>query len=266
MALKTLFTFPGKIGDCFNQWPIAYQWSKERHQQIDVGISDYLVPVKTLLESQKCVDRVLVVGRMVDYFDTNYVRYLDLQPGGDYASVYNFGFRRFPRRQVTLDQRQHVPDLELSDERLAEEPSIFVEPKGVPSNACVVHSNSIEWSVKVLAPLLSLLRERFEVLYWVSPDQPLPEGFEKFEDGGNFLELARLIARCRMTLGPTSAVVPLAGAMKIPCINVNFGDRSLPVFHNLGPNQLNLTCVLDDVKSEVEKFIEERAWTRSEKP
>ena len=71
-------------------------------------------------------------------------------------------------------------------------------------------------------------------------------GWKAFDDGGDFLRLANLLASSRAMIGCGSAPIALAGAMKIPAIRVHdaVGNNAPKViWDNLGENQLNDTEV-----------------------
>ena len=90
-------------------------------------------------------------------------------------------------------------------------------------------------------------RARAMELYGGATDQRAKGVFKaewkEFDDHGNFLELARLMAGAKMVIGSGSCGVVLAGALKIPSLRVHdpIGDAPKCIWSSLGPLQFNET-------------------------
>ena len=277
----TLWTFPGKLGDSFHQWPIAYHWAKEQKQQIVVGLDrTTLQGAKSLFAAQKCVEEVILLDGIKAWN-------IGGQPwnfgftGDDYKrwrGVVHLGFHFMPNEQLTYFVRKKFgPLIEVDDRTLEEEQSIYTGERKVQSRV-LLHGQAkcphtrkppAFWGVlDEIAPML----ERFEQKVFIGLPQDVPnqrpDGWTHFEDGGDWLTLARYMNNSALVIGVGSAPVALAGAMKVPCIRIHdtIGgqmDLDYRIWSNLGSNQINLYRPEGGYKPAIERFLEEKCPTPS---
>lgn len=256
--MRTIFTFPGKIGDSFLQWPVAYHWAKDNKALFDVWLDENtLKPIERLISSQPCVENV-ILRPGVNTWTMGGQPYDFGIPNSEYVGnqIFHLGMRVFPQRQITLQTRLDMPQkLSVSTEDFANDPSIYARDP-IFGNRCVLHGSFLHrhggcvpsfW--KFLRNVIGDLEGIFDEIVFVGTEHERKRALEiypsckEFDDGGDFNELARLIAGSRLVIGAGSSVVALSGAMKIPTIRVHDAIGNLPKFiwSNLGDNQVNDT-------------------------
>lgn len=254
--MSTVFTFPGKSGDAIMQWPVAYQWAKQTKKSFTVWTDERSCKmVAHLFEAQPCVDKVEFKSGIEGYgcggqpwhfgFGTEDI--------GD-NTVYHLGLRSFPVRQLTLQclEDSKLP-VQIDPSELSREPSLKVgevEPKNrvvLHGQAVCTHNRQSPQFWKFLFSIYDYLRANFDEIVFVGDERDREVALRTyptattFDDGGNFLPLAKLIAGSRLLIGTGSSVVTLGGALKIPTIRVHdqIGNHPKVIWSNLGDNQLN---------------------------
>jgi hypothetical protein len=263
---ETVFTFPGKCGDAIMQFPIAYWWSKQHGGKftawLDDGSCRMLVP---LFEAQPCVESVKLIKGVKGYQCGGQPFHFDL-PTLEYENrnIYHLGMRVFPQRQLTLECLATTKTgIEVPTEDLAETPCFEITEPVPKVNRLVVHGQGVcphtkttpgVW--KFLASIRDEIPALFDEVVLVGSDRDRQVGkaaypnWSDYDDGGDFLKLARLIQSSAAVIGCGSSIVALAGALKIPCIRVhdpisitqNDPDGApRRIWDNLGNNQMNET-------------------------
>lgn len=257
---ETIFTFPGKAGDAVMQWPIAYHWAKQTGKQftcwMDEGSTKMVAP---LFAAQPCVEKVEFKEGIESYNCGGQPWHFNF-PTSEFEGreMFHLGLRGFPQRQLTLEclENSKVP-VQVDPQVLAETPSLEVDGV-VPANRLVLHGQPIYTHTRVTPSFwkfLSIHREElaamFDEVVFVGSERDREIGvrtypeWTQFDDGGDFLELARLMAGSRAVIGCGSSPVALAGALKIPAIRVHDNIEGMPkvIWSNLGDNQMNETEV-----------------------
>lgn len=253
--MSTIFTLPGKIGDAFLQFPIAMEWHRETQKPYTVWLDEKsLGPIRNLIASQPGCEAVEMRPGIVNYscggqpwhFDAN----MDDLVG---HTIYHLGFRKFPERQITLQTALDC-GLDINTEALSREPGLVV-PGSQPVNRLLLHGTFTSHQTGVprfwrfLRDRREELEARFEsIVFTGTPDErarakELYPRWEEFDDGGDFLNLAKFMVDSAMVIGSGSSGAALAGVLKVPCVRVHdpIGDQSKHIWSNLGENQLNDT-------------------------
>jgi hypothetical protein len=257
--MSTVFTMPGKLGDAILQWPVAFHWHRETGEPFEVWLDEKTcAPLVPLLETQPGVSAVKLMPGVENYNCGGQPFHLNLPTSAfEGNTIYHLGLRSFPVRQISLQvlQDSKVP-VKAEVEEFAETPSLVVD--GVQkANRLVIHGQSVcphtrstptMW--RFLASIAKEVQTMFtEIVFVGSPaDREVgrmtyPE-WTAFDDGGDFLKLARFIAGSRLMIGCGSAPITVAGALKVPAIRVHdpiANDAPKVIWNNLGANQLNDT-------------------------
>lgn len=249
------FFFPGKQGDALLQWPVAYQILHDRNEQGEVWLdSGSCKSLVKLFEAQPCVSAVKLVGPSQNYscggqpwqgtFTTeDHVTY----------EIIPMGFRSFPQRQITLQTALDVP-FEIDTDRLATESSLVI-PDPIKANRVVVHGGFKTHQTgtprvwRFFRDVRGELEKRFDEIVFVgtaderSRALELYPAYKDFDDHGEFLELARLIAGSSLVIGCGSSNAALASVLHVPCIRVHdlIGEFPRIIWSGLGANQWNET-------------------------
>lgn len=259
--MSTIFTFPGKLGDALLQWPVAYQYATSREKQITLWLDEgTLKPLVNLFRSQAMVEAVELRGGVKNYTCGGQPFHFDLKPEEIAGhTVYHLGFRAFPQRQITLQTALDC-GFDVDRDRLVSQRSLDVpcfpppDPFGhrrrlVLHGTFQSHMSGTPRFWRWLHDHREDLERRFEEIVFVGTEDELHRAHEvypdwgTFSDGGDFLNLARLIMGSQMVAGAGSSVVALAGALKVPCVRVHdfMADAPKMIWSNLGDNQLNET-------------------------
>jgi hypothetical protein len=254
---QVLFTFPGKIGDTFLSWPVAYHWARCHRRPIVVGLDrNLLAPLEPLFRAQSVVHDVILLDGIEHYrcggqpYDFSFRE-------EDYARwtrVYHCGFPFHPDRQITRFVQRFVL-APCSDEALAEEKSLVGSHPQVRSPLCVLHGrvatlagNCPEYW-RALAFALPLLRQRFARIVAVGSAEECfaaeALGIDVLDTHGSWIATVDLLQDAQLIFADASSVSHAAGCLKIPCIRVHdapSGSYGGPpsVWANLGRSQLNL--------------------------
>ena len=255
--MSTVFTFPGKMGDAILQWPVAFHYAKQTGNKVELWLDETTCkPLVPLFEAQPCVEKVKLVGGVENYNCGGQPFHMNLATSEfNGHTIYHLGMRSFPMRQISLQTLtdSKVP-VTVTPEEFAETPSLIVD--GVePANRLVIHGTSIcthnrqtplMW--KFLSSIWAECVGMFDQVVFVGTPDNRETGlreypnWQEFDDGGDFLKLARLVAGSRLMIGVGSAPITLAGALKVPSIRVpdRIGeDAPRMIWDNLGSNQLN---------------------------
>jgi len=257
--MSVVFTMPGKLGDALHQWPVAYHWAKQHGEKFDLWMDEKTcAPLVPLFQAQPCVNEVKLVGGVENWSCGGQPFHMNL-PTSAFSgnTVYHLGLRGFPTRQLTLQclNDSKVP-VEVDVDTLASEPSLVVEP-WEPGNRLVVHGQGVcphnrstptMW--KFLSGVMTELREMFSEIVFVGSDDDKETAriaypdCKLFDDGGDFLKLAGLIAGSKAMIGVGSSPIVLAGLLQVPAIRVHDrigNDAPKVIWNNLGENQINAT-------------------------
>jgi hypothetical protein len=249
--MSLVFTMPGKIGDALLQWPVVFHYCRQQELKCTLWLDEKtLKPLVPLFEAQPCVEKVQLRGGIEHYrmggqpydFGLKTADHIDHE-------VYHLGFRHFPTRQITLETLENVP-LHIDGEDVVNEPSLTVGPTK-SHGAAVLHGTFSAHGSGTPA--------FWRFLYDIKDDLPADRCFigkpsevkralelypwRAFDDGGNFLELARFMQGASIVIGSGSCGVALAGLLKVPCIRVHdaIGEMPKVIWSNLGENQINET-------------------------
>ena len=118
------------------------------------------------------------------------------------------------------------------------------------AGAVYTHNRTTPTFWKFIASIRGELEALFSEIVFVGTQQEREVGlmtypnWSAYDDGGDFLKLARLIAGSRCMIGMGSAPITLAGGLKVPGIRVHdpiANDAPKVIWNNLGENQLNDT-------------------------
>lgn len=255
--MSLIVSFPGKIGDTLLQWPVAYQLAQQRGAKLTLWLdAGTLKPLDRLLASQACVECVEFKPGIQNYSCGGQPWDFGLKTEDVVGhEVYHLGFRGFPQRQITL-QTALDSGLQLDTDRLASEPSLTVPPlENQPGRYVVLHGTYQSHMTGcprfwyALRNMRKDLEANFDRIIWTGTADERARSLElypdwdEFDDGGDFHELARLMAGASLVVGAGSSGVALAGALKVPCVRVHdpIGDAARVIWSNLGDNQWNET-------------------------
>lgn len=285
--MNVVFTMPGKMGDALMQWPIVHQYIKQTGRRVDIWMDEKTCkPLVNLFKAQPGVDEVLLRGGIENYncggqpfhFDLDFFD-LDLGDLGDRV-IYHLGFRKFPERQGTLQSLQdsRTPITIPQD---GWQPSLTVEAQQGPSTlvlhgqAVGTHNGAVPQFWKFLSGIRHEVDGLFDRVVWVGAKSDrevgkrlYPKWQDEFDDGGDVLETAKLIAGAKAFIGCGSSMVVLAANLGIPAIRVHdrIGqDAPRTIWSNLGENQLNETEIGLRTEWPIwrDKYLVESAVTKS---
>jgi hypothetical protein len=258
---ETVFTFPGKAGDAVHQWPVAWWWAKQTGQKFTCWLDETTCKiVAPLFAAQSCVEKVEYKAGITGWQCGGQPWHFDL-PTSEYENrqIFHLGLRTFPARPLTLEclENSKVP-VKVDPETLARTPVFDVDPLPKTGRRCVLHGQPVYAHTKstpgfwkFLAGIYPKLETEFDEVVWVGSARDREVGmrtypqWKDFDDGGSFLELARMIAGSDLVIGTGSSVVTLAGALKVPCVRVHdpIGDHAKRIWDNLAYNSINDTEV-----------------------
>jgi len=256
---ETVFTFAGKAGDAIHQWPVAWWWAKQTGQKFTCWMDEPSCKiVAPLFAAQPCVEKVEFKPGIANYNCGGQPWHFDL-PTSEYENrqVFHLGLRAFPARPLTLEafEGSKVP-VNVDPEELARSSVFEVDPLPRTGRLCVLHGQAVYphtrstpgfW--KFLASISDQLGREFDEVVWVGSARDREIGtriypqWKDFDDGGSFLELARLMVGADLVIGTGSSVVTLAGALKVPAVRVHdpIGDHAKRIWDNLAYNSINDT-------------------------
>ena len=242
------------------QFPIAAQWARRTGRTFDCWLDETTCkPLVNLFKAQPGVDEVKLIGGIENWQCGGQPFHFNLKTS-DFAgrTIYHLGFRGFPQRQLTLETAENAKlPIEIDRDALAVEPGLVVEPSN-PAHRVVLHGQPVYahtrntptfW--KFLSIVSKELEGMFEQRVFVgnARDREVGmrtyPGWSELDDGGDFLDTARLMAGSTFVLACGSSMAALAGALKVPCIRVHdpIGDSPKNLWNSLGENQLNETEV-----------------------
>lgn len=262
--MSTVFTMPGKMGDAILQFAVVHHYFDQTHDDsIELWLDEQTCkPLVSLFESQPGVRAVKLIAGVENWNCGGQPFHMNL-PTSAFSgnTIYHLGLRGFPQRQISLQCLQDckVP-IVVSPEVFAETPYLATGPVAtanrlvIHGQAVCPHNRSTPTMWRFLSSIHQDVHELFEEVVFVgSPDDrevglATYPNWTAFDDGGDFLKLARLIAGSRCMIGVGSAPVTLAGALKVPAVRVHdtIGDGAgapRVIWDNLGANQLNRTEV-----------------------
>lgn len=259
--MSTVFTFPGKIGDAILQFPVAYHWAQQTGEHFDVWLDEgTCAPLVPLLNAQPGVAEVKLIPGVESYHCGGQPFHMNL-PTSAFAdnTVYHLGLRGFPVRQISLQtlNDSKVP-IKVDPNVFANTPYLEVGPVEkknrlvVHGKAVYPHSRTTPTMWRFLSSIKPEIERIFDEVVFVGTADDREVGhkaypeWNEYDDGGDFLALARFIAGSRCMIGIGSSPITLAGALKVPGIRVHdtIGDDAPRViWSNLGDNQLNETYI-----------------------
>jgi hypothetical protein len=265
---ETVATYPGKLGDALMQWPVMYQWSQQTGKTFTAWLDEKTCAgLKNLFESQACCDKVEFKPGIENYMAGGQPFHFNLE-SSDFKdrTVYHMGYRSFPVRQLTLESAENAKlSVKIDRRKLAQEPSFSfsgIEQKNrvvLHGNPICPHTRSTPQFWKFLSGIAEELSRDFDEIVFVGSERDREVGtraygrredaewlgnrWQAFDDGGDWLPLARLVAGSRLVIACGSAVAALGGALKIPTIRVHdpIGGHSKNIWSSLGDNQINDT-------------------------
>lgn len=269
--MKTLWTFPGKIGDALLQFGVAAAWMQQTGESIDVRISEGVEPIGGLLKAQPGVASVEVMTNAI----TSY--HMGGQPWDfglgeaveGYDKVFHCGFRRFPTHQITRFTRDELGLTEITDEDLATE--YLLNPGSEPqvANRLLIHPRRIGqnggdplfW--KVMTQLLADdIASLFNSVYVIGTREERLDARSRLDlglaltDDGDWAKLADILSTSAMLIDAGSGIAPLAGALGTPTIRIHddimgqpkeIWDNPQPWFMNIDENY-NTEAVYDFIR------------------
>lgn len=256
MKSETVFTFPGKSGDAIMQWPVAFQWHKDTGKKFSCWMDENTCKiVKPLFEAQPCVDSVELKPGIESWHCGGQPWHFGLDTKDfEGRTIYHLGMRSFPVRQITLQTLEDAKlPVEIDREALSNDPCFDVGPVE-KKNRVVLHGQPVcphnrqtpqFW--KFLSTIYPWMLASFDEIVFVGSERDREIGVRtypsasEYDDGGNALTLARLIAGSRLVIGTGSFVATIGGALKIPTIRVHdpIGNHPKVLWSNLGENQMN---------------------------
>lgn len=272
-VVEIVFTSPGKLGDAVLQMAVPYWYAKEQETQVSIWLDkNSCRPLVPLLERQSWVKTVELKEGVENYNCGGQPFHMNLATKDFFdRQIFHLGMRGFPQRQITLQtvEDSKVP-LEVSQDNLAETPYFEVPPVDAVTvtkdgrvqelrltegkrvlvlhgQAVCPHTRSTPAFWRFLHRIRKEVSDLFDEMIWVGNDRDRQTGISaystwaSFDDGGSFLELARLISKATAVIGVGSSVVTLGAALKVPTIRVHdqIGDHPRAIWDNLGSNQLN---------------------------
>ena len=272
----TTFTFPGKIGDALHQWPVAFWWHLETGNAFDVWLDQTTCgPLKRLIEYQEGVHEVRLMEGIESYGCGGQPWHFNIKPEEhEDRHFVHCGLRAFPQRQLTLQAFEDVPlTLEVDKKTIAETPNLRA-PELPKANRLVLHGTGVcqhnhqtpgFW--RFLARNRGLLESRFDEIVFVGSPEDRDvglmayPGWQAWDDGGEFLNLASYVQASRMMIGCGSSNVVVAGALKTSCIRVHdaIGEAPKVIWSNLGSNQRNETEL--ELRGQMEALLDELLTT-----
>lgn len=253
----TVFTFPGKLGDALMQWPVAYHWAKTNGKTFTAWADEKTCSgLKNLFESQDVCDGVEFKPGIENYMCGGQPWHFNLDTKEfSGKAVYHLGYRSFPVRQLTLESLETCKISGRVDRRkMAQEPSFLfsgIEQRNrviLHGNPICPHSRATPQFWKFLAGIAKELEAEFDELVFVGSQRDREMGgriygWEEFNDEGDWLPLAKLMAGSRLVIACGSAPAVLGGALKVPTVRVHdpIQNHSKNIWSNLGDNQINDT-------------------------
>lgn len=274
---KVLFTLPGKIGDAFHQYPIAYHWHLKHQEKFHLGLDmNMLAPLAPLFAAQEAVEKVWQLPGIESYhmggqpFDFGFPH----EAYKVWDKVYHLGFRAPAEKPITLATRDLV-DYPINTKKLKEVRTLFGSRPPQPRNLLLLHGSRHEmygetplfW--KAIVDTWDLLVDEFDEIFFIgtSADRRIARRWadaEEFDDAGDWLKLVDFMQDARLVMGGGSSMVSLAGALKVPSIRIHDpmpGWRP-EVFTNFGPYQWNLEP-MPDYRAKIESILTilEKSWT-----
>jgi hypothetical protein len=250
--VSTIWTFPGKIGDCFLQWPVARRWADQNLAQFGVAVSEALRPIVPLLECQPGVTGVQVWPGITNFSCGGQPWDFGVRVAEGYGQVFHAGFRKMPTYMITQFVRDQL-GFTISSAELGAQ-SLFVGERYTHRMLVIhgtlrTHRNDLPRIWPMVRAIEAELHDLFPQGVFVVGTPEELDYSEKwiegrlFNDQANWLKLAQFLNRASVVIGAGSSVAALAGSLGIPCVRVHDDVNGLPahVWSHPGPDQLNLT-------------------------
>lgn len=251
--MSLIFSMPGKKGDALHQFPVAYWYCQQQEKRCTLWLDQKtLGPLQHLFLAQPCVEQVELKEGINSWHMGGQPYDFGLKTADFIGNeIYHLGFRKFPTRQITLEVLDQIP---LKVDRGEVKGCLKVTPR--PSSRRLIlhgtfasHASGTPGFWRFLADHEEELKSLFdEIVFTGSPEErmralELYPDFTGFDDHGDYLPLAELIAGAQAMIGAGSSNVVLAGLLGVPCIRVHdpIGEAPAVIWSNLGKHQFNLT-------------------------
>lgn len=242
---------------------MAHQYCLQNNKKCTLWLDKAsLAPLVPLFEAQPCVEAVELKDGIEHYNCGGQPYHFGMKTDGYQGhEVYHLGMKSFPQRQITLQTLVWVPLL-IDRSEIAETVSLEVGPvdkvdRLVLHGTFKSHHTGVPSFWKFLFDHAKELEELFQEIVFVGTKPEIERAAEvyppsengakpkwsTFDDGGNFLELAKFVAASRCVIAAGSSVATLGGALKIPTLRIHdpIGDHPKVIWSNLGHNQMNET-------------------------
>lgn len=231
-----LFTLPGRLGDNFFHLPVAYQWSLQNSQPVDIAVDPKSAPIISLLEGEDWIEKAFVSEGLPDFnYDENFWWTSTKHWSAYYSNVFHLGFRSHPGRYENLITATHKQsDVVVDEEKLLTEPCLHYPVKTQRKLAIHTESSQRGWRTEQLEKWITLsiitLTEEFDEIWIVAKDPTFHfysiwlkyPRFYHLEDGGDFRKIAQLLSES-VLLSVNSAIWAMSDCIKSPCLmGINF--------------------------------------------
>ena len=260
------------------QWPVAYHYWKETGNKFSCLLDRHISALQGLMESQECVDKIIIVDRIYDWNWGGQPYHFNMTPEevGKWDEVYHLGLRGEPTNQLTLCAKENVP-IKAGEEQLAAQ-SLFVGPQN-RQNTLIVHATATThmgirhqqdirpriWDVFAMCEQWFHLNFEEIVFIGSKKDKRMKELYDYkyffFDDEGDFLKLAQEMNNTAFVLGAGSMGVVLAGILGVPSMRVHdplWGKEDFTFWGNLGNKHANYYPQGAIHKELVQDFVEEQ--------
>jgi len=276
--MKTLLTFPGKIGDFFHQFRAARQFIRSHdgpvHLWLDQGtlsgMDDLLAtanhgPTPFTWETRVGIKNYLLGGQPYDFG-------LNGDPPEGFDQVIHLGFRDHPDGPITLDAADL---LKLAPKDLTEmvHQQTFWPPwppvtrqvgRLVFHSPLLCHTGPVQSAWEVLVKLRDdfALEIHFPDILVVGTAEEVAYARELGFNGevADWFRTASLLVGCDALLAGGSSVASLAGLVACPCCRIGqaFEVAGFPyprAFNNLAPRQVSLPPDRRDLAGQAFDFL-----------
>ena len=255
--MSLIFSMPGKIGDALHQFPVVHAYCKQNDVRATLWLDENtLKPLVNLFACQPCVEAVELKGGITSYHMGGQPWNFDLKTS-EHAGheIHHLGMRAFPTRQITLETCDQVPlniDIPKTSACMVIPGDAVASdvPRLLLHGTFTTHASGVPGFWRFLADRQKEFSSIYgsEIYFTGTPGErrrarELYPDWRDFDDGGDFLNLARFMATASLVVGAGSSNVVLAGVLGIPSVRVHdpIGQHPRVIWSNLGPDQINET-------------------------
>lgn len=200
--MSVVFTLPGKVGDNICKIPIAYQYSKQVNQSVDIILDQNSAGLIDLLQPEEWVNEAYILPGIMHYglggqpFDFGqHARLSDW-----YDEVYHLGYREFPWHNLTESVVKYSNLDEIHKDQLLLESCLNLSVTS-PKRLLIEIDSSRDVCNRITAKVLSeCVNAGVEIIiahHQYSPSDPIYAGFKKYNPQfvytKNMRELAKLM-------------------------------------------------------------------------